>query len=1386
MADVKFKKGLTNALPSTKTEGQVYFSLDNGQAAGLSEYTGSLWFDYDSTHRVKINKHADMADKDGVGNNIADTYISQIKQNESTGTTFKFQGYDANDSKNANEISLPLAGDVAGLISNTTQTIKGNKTLSGNTTLYQILSQVKTNTVASKIIPLPNVPYSLIDETHDTETYLKALIKWICANYTVTNTTFFGQATPNSQGTIIIHIYNTAMIDENGYPQYARGTFFNLNGNDASFGFYAYVWRYSPKGYASESDKATSDGIGQNIADTYIAKLLTTHTTANQGTQFSFVGQDGNGSNNANEITITGATASKAGLITTGTQTLTGVKTFDGNGGITITGASKFVYSGIESGTSAGARPVWFSYLNRNGTPVYNTNFTYDPSTNQLNVGTLNATNIIEGSTNISSKYLVDLKQEASTGTSYQIRGYDGAGTGKTIISIPAASATVAGLITTGAQTLTGIKTFNASGGITIQGAAKFLYSGIESLTTAANLPIWFGKSGATGTPGYNTKLTYNPSTDQLNVGIISATNILEGGTNISNRYLVDIKQEESTGTTYKIRGYDYAGTGKTIVSIPLASASVAGLISNTTQTITGDKTFSGQVNLTNGSSVTNGITTQLRGTMAANDYWRIAGGATASDSGYVEIATSDNGNEPIYIRQYSGGSFSTLVRTLTLLDASGNTYIPGILYDKTKTELLANNYIATLSNSASNSGTYVGISGSNTNASIISTIQLPNASTSAAGVITTGAQTFGGNKVFNNNLSVNGNTVLGNASTDTIIVNGKFTANADFIIYRSSSISSNLPAKITFANYQTDNSLTTSGAYIAVYDDHDTDTFGQNMVINSGGSTVLGSGESASSLYSASLTNVTSENLYLTSDSNIEFYTNCNTIANRVGVILSTSRVFRPNVHNTGSLGDSSYFWGTVFTRQLNLGRIKGTTFGRISWYDPNYYTWIDYMSDGTAGTAPTGGTPGTLGNVTTWAKRSLIQNNANYGWIWESTSNATVSTNTTQPTTRMALSAYDGQLTLNGHFQFNAAANQLRRGGNSVTWINGRTGALIRQTSYTGYNPIVSAKTTDGDWTMGVYSSNIMYMTYCTDTNFNNASNTITTQMKFYPDGRFETPYLNVNGTSTSYRMYINGNSRFMDVVTHTGNVNPSATNTYSLGYSGMRWSALYLGTADSYGNVSVPVYWNKGVPTPITSYSGNAATATKLQTARKINGTAFDGSADITTAQWGTARTISISATAGTTGTSINGSANASLIVPSTMTGFASITSTKFVGESSSTLRLASNSSTNSADPGGLTWFNISGTAGAEADENDTPTTAWWYVLRNRHTNTTNDCYTDLAIPFNANHMYYKVVRGGSVANNGWVMLYDTQNITYGTAAPNNSDGKPDGAIYIQLIN
>ena len=74
---------------------------------------------------------------------------------------------------------------------------------------------------------------------------------------------------------------------------------------------------------------------------------------------------------------------------------------------------------------------------------------------------------------------------------------------------------------------------------------------------------------------------------------------------------------------------------------------------------------------------------------------------------------------------------------------------------------------------------------------------------------------------------------------------------------------------------------------------------------------------------------------------------------------------------------------------------------------------------------------------------------------------------------------------------------------------------------------------------------------------------------------------------------------------------------------------------------GTWGISITGNAATATTAGSCTGNAATANKLLTARNINGTSFDGSANITTANWGTSRRITI----GSTSKSVNGSADVS---------------------------------------------------------------------------------------------------------------------------------------------
>ena len=77
--------------------------------------------------------------------------------------------------------------------------------------------------------------------------------------------------------------------------------------------------------------------------------------------------------------------------------------------------------------------------------------------------------------------------------------------------------------------------------------------------------------------------------------------------------------------------------------------------------------------------NVTSGLCEGIQWTCGDNDFARIKAGATGSNAGYLEIATADDGSEPIYVRQYTG-VFSSVKRTLTLLDANGYTHFPSYI----------------------------------------------------------------------------------------------------------------------------------------------------------------------------------------------------------------------------------------------------------------------------------------------------------------------------------------------------------------------------------------------------------------------------------------------------------------------------------------------------------------------------------------------------------------------------------------------------------------------------------------------------------------------------------------------------------------------------------
>ncbi len=98
---------------------------------------------------------------------------------------------------------------------------------------------------AARIYPLPKVNFTLIDPTHTSEVYYKELLKWLCAKYpNVTSAMFIGISRPNAQFPTIISFYDTNVVDQNGYPQYATGMYVNLSGTIYTFGMNNYVYYF--------------------------------------------------------------------------------------------------------------------------------------------------------------------------------------------------------------------------------------------------------------------------------------------------------------------------------------------------------------------------------------------------------------------------------------------------------------------------------------------------------------------------------------------------------------------------------------------------------------------------------------------------------------------------------------------------------------------------------------------------------------------------------------------------------------------------------------------------------------------------------------------------------------------------------------------------------------------------------------------------------------------------------------------------------------------------------------------------------------------------------------------------------------------------------------
>ena len=253
-------------------------------------------------------------------------------------------------------------------------------------------------------------------------------------------------------------------------------------------------------------------------------------------------------------------------------------------------------------------------------------------------------------------------------------------------------------------------------------------------------------------------------------------------------------------------------------------------------------------------------------------------------------------------------------------------------------------------------------------------------------------------------------------------------------------------------------------------------------------------------------------------------------------------------------------------------------------------------------------------------------------------------------------------GAITLAGTL---AVAN----GGTGVTTSTG-SGSNVLSTSPTLVTPLLGTPTSGT-------------LTNCTGYTFANIASKPTTLSGY---GITDAPTTTGTGASGTWGISITGSAAQLNGISSTGLFNnmgqthstrtafDASTPSYDFGLrfvqgstngpgtGGSQFYSMYMGLGSDYpatgaGSYGMYMAIDRNVTTPYLSIRYNegnslstwrkisAGTADTLTTARTINGTSFNGSANITTSSWGTARTLSYTGDATGSG-SVDGSANASI--------------------------------------------------------------------------------------------------------------------------------------------
>lgn len=155
---------------------------------------------------------------------------------------------------------------------------------------------------------------------------------------------------------------------------------------------------------------------------------------------------------------------------------------------------------------------------------------------------------------------------------------------------------------------------------------------------------------------------------------------------------------------------------------------------------------------------------------------------------------------------------------------------------------------------------------------------------------------------------------------------------------------------------YMTDNGGRKRIVLQAIEDGSGASNYGMQLVMGAGGNTFIGSGESASALYTALQTESNKktnevyakggENMFILSDGHLYLYSNANIVANRKGLCFSNAGILSPVGSDNISFGtlDSPFY--DVFATNLRL-KPKGANYGSKLLFGDSEYVYLHEDSD-------------------------------------------------------------------------------------------------------------------------------------------------------------------------------------------------------------------------------------------------------------------------------------------------------------------------------------------------------------------------------------------------------------------------------------------------------